>query len=259
MAPYQGDSNFILIQDTADANGRWNAGCSASGPCETKCQCDANGISLIVSSWTNNEIDIRIASLTGPLGGVYSFSAGDRVEIFVWNPQTGTGPGHYALTVTAPSPPPHPGSITRFVDQMENLLVQSNQERRKVKNVVANADACRTPAVVAAGQIADVAASRQRALAGLSGIQAPTPQAASVVNLLRQALNQSLSFDRDYRVWLLSLVARGQTHCPLPQGQAFNVAHQEDLLATAAKQQFVDAFNPLAIRYGARTWTALDV
>ena len=45
------------------------------------------------------------------------------------------------------------------------------------------------------------------------------------------------------------------SHCPLPGNAGFRLASAADARATAAKRRFVTAFNPLARRFGGRTWS----
>jgi hypothetical protein len=59
-------------------------------------------VTLNVESWQDSEI--VISGLSGRYGSSgWKLTAGDDVEIAVWNPQTGSGPATYHLTV---SPPP---------------------------------------------------------------------------------------------------------------------------------------------------------
>ncbi|MGA2760623.1 MAG: hypothetical protein ABSF08_09935 [Candidatus Cybelea sp.] len=78
--PYDGDSSFFWMVDIqGNGTGWWRAGCPQQyGPC---------GTTLKVSSW--NESQIVVTGLTGD--GLYPV-AGDLVNFFIWNPQSGTGP-----------------------------------------------------------------------------------------------------------------------------------------------------------------------
>jgi hypothetical protein len=75
-----------------------------------------------------------------------------------------------------------------------------------------------------------------------------------VVNLLRPAVRLSSEADRHYRDGFFAVSAG--TGCPLPMNSALRQAARSDGHATAAKQRFVAAFNPLARLFHRRTWSA---
>jgi len=60
--------------------------------------------------------------------------------------------------------------------------------------------------------------------------------------------------DAHYRDGFLALPANAR--CPLPGNAGFRLASAADKRATAAKEQFVGAFDPLATEFGGRTWSA---
>jgi len=74
--PFNGDVPVFQISDkTTD----WNAGNN---------RWSADLVTVDVSGWTDDEIDVR--GFTGSYGGGWIFAPGDKVEIDVWNAQTGT-------------------------------------------------------------------------------------------------------------------------------------------------------------------------
>jgi hypothetical protein len=99
-----------------------------------------------------------------------------------------------------------------------------------------------------------VVANRQRTLAQLSRLSSPTGQSAKITSLLRQALTHSIAADRSYQSWLSHL--KPAAGCPLAHDRSYQAAQREDTLATAAKQRFTAAFNPLARSLGLRVWSA---
>ncbi len=92
QTPFNGDSLSIMIDDlTRD----WRAGCRG----RPECGPGDNRVTLRVASWTDSEI--RIEGFTGtyaPLGPNV-LNTGDRVEVWVWNVQSGVGPATFNLTV----------------------------------------------------------------------------------------------------------------------------------------------------------------
>jgi hypothetical protein len=72
--------------------------------------------------------------------------------------------------------------------------------------------------------------------------------------LLRSALDHSLAADRHYRHWVVSL--KSWPRCSTSANADLTAAQHEDVRATAAKKDFVAAFNVLARRLHLRTWGA---
>jgi len=75
QAAYTGDSNYIQISDTTRS---WTAGHTG------------NGVTLVVSSWTPNQI--VLGGFSGSYGADHCINAGDHLSISVWNAQSGAGP-----------------------------------------------------------------------------------------------------------------------------------------------------------------------
>jgi hypothetical protein len=77
------------------------------------------------------------------------------------------------------------------------------------------------------------------------------------VTRLQRALQQSIEADRHYRDGFFALGPT--TACPIPRNRDFALAGRSDAQASAAKRQFVAAFDPLAARFHSRTWTAGEI
>ncbi len=101
----------------------------------------------------------------------------------------------------------------------------------------------------------ETVANRRRALDDVARIGSPPAAAMNAVALLRTTLRHSFRPDADYRNGF-GYAARGP--CP-PTSAYFAAAAHEDRQATQAKIRFVAAFNPLAVRFGRRTWTAAAI
>lgn len=149
---------------------------------------------------------------------------------------------------------PTAAAVATFVDRIESILVQSAAGRRKLGAVIRAGFSCSISPRAAAQRIAGVEGSRRNILDQLGSLQAPTQQARNVVNLLRHALRLSSEADRHYRDGFLAVSAGAR--CPLPMNSAHRQAATSDAHATAAKERFVAAFNPLARLFHRRTWPA---
>jgi hypothetical protein len=146
-----------------------------------------------------------------------------------------------------------------FVGGIENMLAQSAASRREVSAAVSGAVSCSIALRDAGRRLASSADIRQIILGQLARLKPPTPQAASAARLLQQALTNSIEANRHWRDWLFSLADQGLTSCPLKQTPELIRAQQSDRQATAAKERFVAAFNPLASKLNGRTWRAGDI
>jgi serine/threonine-protein kinase len=158
------------------------------------------------------------------------------------------------------SPPATTSAVTpklrTFVDRIENVLSQSADGRKQIVAALNAGFACRIPPRTAGRRIGSVGDNRQSILAQLLGLPAPTPQADRVLTQLQLALQQSIEADRHYRDGFYSVTKPG---CPIGSNGDFTLAHASDRSADAAKQRFLAAFNPLAERFGQRTWAAADI
>ena len=152
-----------------------------------------------------------------------------------------------------PSPPPL--SLPAFVDTVETALEDSSSSRQTIGAAISAGLACTLATREAAERIARATAHRRRTLAGLDAL---TPPAAGrrPLTLLEQALQRSIEADGHYRDGFEAVP--GGAHCPLPGNAGFRLASAADRRATAAKQRFVAGFNPLAQRFGGRTWSPAD-
>ena len=86
------DTPFLAIRDkTAD----WAAGRMTPE--------NSDEVTLSVASWTDAQI--VVAGFSGAYAThAWKLNSGDEIEVAVWNPQTGNGPGLYTLRVSAAEP-----------------------------------------------------------------------------------------------------------------------------------------------------------
>ena len=146
--------------------------------------------------------------------------------------------------------------LRTFAERIENVLEQSASGRGDLSAAISSGLTCKISAADAAQRIASAADNRESILVQLGSLSTPTQQADNVVTLLQRALQQSIEADRHYRDGFTT-IAPG-TSCPLPPNPDFKLAEKTSVQATAAKQRFVDAFDPLAKSFKLRTWSAGD-
>ena len=108
-------------------------------------------------------------------------------------------------------------------------------------------------------RVGSVADNRQSILDRLASLDAPNARTAQVESLLQSSMSHSIAADIHYRDWLNSVQNTSFDSCSLPQTTDFSLAQAEDRQASAAKQAFVSAFNPLAAQFGLRTWSESEI
>jgi DNA-binding SARP family transcriptional activator len=141
--------------------------------------------------------------------------------------------------------------LRSFVNTVENFLAQSHEGRVDVMRVLAGAFDCSLSPQVAAAQLDGVQENRQSLLEQLAALNVPEEEAAvQSADLLQKASHASIAADWIYRDWL-----RGRTTC-VRGSKAPAAARRTDARATALKRRFLDAFDPLAKRFGKRVWRA---
>jgi DNA-binding SARP family transcriptional activator len=147
--------------------------------------------------------------------------------------------------------PPADAELRSFVFTLENFLQQSHDGRASVMQVLAGAFDCSLSPKVAAAQLDSVQENRQSVLEQLAALRVPdNGTALHVSDLFQKASHSSIAADWIYRDWL-----RTKSTC-VRGSKPPAAAARADARATAQKRRFLAAFNPLAARYGRRTWHA---
>jgi DNA-binding SARP family transcriptional activator len=149
------------------------------------------------------------------------------------------------------TPPRENPQLRVFVSKVENLLSQSHDGRVAVGRALAGAFDCSLSPQVAAAQLDGVQQNRQSLLDQLAALHVPAGEAAlRSSDLLQQAMHASIAADWVYRDWL-----RKRSECP--RGARLPAAGRRlDTKATRKKQEFLQAFDPLARRFDRRIWRA---
>jgi DNA-binding SARP family transcriptional activator len=164
--------------------------------------------------------------------------------------------GVTALALTNGASSQHDNSELRaFVGKLENFLAQSQDGRREVAATISAAAACRLGGTAALTRLGTVQRNRQSLLQQLAALSVPDdPAALRASDRLQKAEQASIAADWHYGDWLLA-----RKRCGGPdRSPALRAARAADVRATQAKQRFLATFNPLARRYGQRTWKATE-
>jgi serine/threonine protein kinase len=158
---------------------------------------------------------------------------------------------------SATSSPSGPVTASQQADALGALLTSSAAARTALHNAVTQVGAC-TNLSGAVGQLQAVADQRAGQYGRASALPtAALPGGAQVKSRLLAALGSSLTADRDYLSWARQQLKDGCA--PSSQSAAYNAAFSASQRADAAKQAFVQAWNPVAARYGIAQQSPRDI
>jgi serine/threonine protein kinase len=154
-------------------------------------------------------------------------------------------------SLTSPSTassPPGPVTASQQAAALNALLTSSAAARTALHNAVTRVGAC-TNLPGAVSQLQAVVNQRAGQYGRASALPVTAlPGGTQVKSKLMAALGSSLTADRDYLSWARQQLTRGCA--PTSQSSAYNAAFTASQRADAAKQAFIQAWNPVAARYG---------
>ena len=131
---------------------------------------------------------------------------------------------------------------------MGTLLNSSAATRTALLNAVNQVGTC-TNLSGAVGQLQAVVNQRASQYSQASALSTSAlPTGPVLKSRLITVLGNSLKADRDYLTWANQQLNGGCA--PFAQSSAYTAAHLENQVADAAKQAFVQAWNPVAAEYG---------
>jgi serine/threonine-protein kinase len=158
---------------------------------------------------------------------------------------------------SAASSPSAPVTASQQAAALSALLTSSAAARTALHNAVTQVGGC-TNLSGAVSQLQAVANQRAGQYGRASALPtAALPGGAQVKSKLLAALGNSLTADRDYLSWARQQLKSGCT--PSSQSSAYNAAFSASQRADAAKQAFVQVWNPVATRYGVAQKSPRDI
>jgi serine/threonine-protein kinase len=168
-----------------------------------------------------------------------------------------------ATASPSPSPSPSPSSPSPSVLASEQaaalgmLLTSSATARTALHTAINQVDAC-TNLSGAVSQLQDVVTQRTGEYGRVSALATSAlPDGTAMKSELFGALSNSLQADRDYLTWAQQQLAGGCA--PPEQSSAYTAAYRASQLADAAKEAFVQAWNPVAVTYGIKPVSARSI
>ena len=137
------------------------------------------------------------------------------------------------------------------------LLTSSAAARTALHQAVNQVGAC-ADLSGAVSQLQNVVNQRASEYSRASTLETSAlPDGTKVKSALVTALSSSLTADRDYLTWAQQQLAGGCL--PSSQSSAYNTAFSASQRADAAKQAFVQVWNPVAARYGVAQSSPRDI
>jgi tRNA A-37 threonylcarbamoyl transferase component Bud32 len=158
---------------------------------------------------------------------------------------------------SAASSPTAPVTASQQAAALKELLTSSAAARTALHNAVTQVGAC-TNLPGAVSQLQAVVNRRAGQYDRASTLPtAALPDGTQVKSKLLAALGSSLTADRDYLSWARQQLTGGCT--PTSQSSAYDAAFIASQRADAAKQAFVQVWNPVAARYGIARESPRDI
>ena len=168
-----------------------------------------------------------------------------------------SSPSPSAASPSATSLPSGPAAASQQAAALATLLTSSGAARTALHNAVNQVGSC-TNLSGAVSQLQAVVNQRAGQYGRASALPASAlPDGPQVKSKLMAALGSSLTADRDYLSWARQQLAGGCT--PTSQSSAYDAAFSASQRADAAKQAFVQVWNPVAARYGIAQESPRDI
>jgi serine/threonine-protein kinase len=168
-----------------------------------------------------------------------------------------SSPSPSAASPSVTSSPSGPATASQQAAALAALLTSSGAARTALHNAVNQVGSC-TNLSGAVSQLQAVVNQRAGQYGRASALPASAlPDGPQVKSKLMAALGSSLTADRDYLSWARQQLAGGCT--PTSQSSAYDAAFSASQRADAAKQAFVQVWNPVAARYGIAQESPRDI
>jgi hypothetical protein len=166
-------------------------------------------------------------------------------------------PSPSSAGVSATSSPSGPVLAAQQAAALATLLTSSAAARTALHQAVTQVGACAN-LTGAVSKLHDVVNQRSSEYGRASALATSAlPGGAKVKSALVAALGSSLKADQDYLAWAREQMTGGCT--PTSQSSAYSAAFSASQQADAAKQAFVQEWNPVAARYGIAQESPRDI
>ena len=139
-----------------------------------------------------------------------------------------------------------------------SYLTQSASVRPSIQAAIDGVQTCSQTPSSGEATIQQAIDARQRILGGLQTLSPSSlPRGAQLISELSAAMQNSVNADRDYQNWMADSAASGGGCGSNPaQDSNYQAGQNASVQATAAKNSFLNIWNPMAPSYGQRTYTS---
>ena len=157
-------------------------------------------------------------------------------------------------TSSSPSAPPQsPGAV---MTTLGTYLARSASVRPVIQPAIDGVRACSQTPASGQASMQRAISTRQDILNGLRTLSpSGLPSGAQLISVLTAAMRQSVTADRHYQNWMADFDACGSDPS---QNTNYLAGQDASAKATAAKKAFLDIWNPMAPRFGQKTYSYQD-
>jgi hypothetical protein len=214
---------------------------------------------------------VLVALLAGGL--VFALSRPDSSSPASASPTT--TPSTTTTPQTVPALTPEEAAYRAYVRKVDDVLEHAAKGRGIVGPLVRDAQSCLIPPDKAQAKINAVVGNRNQALQQAGALpdppdfptgnkwKSPPPEDRDLRSKLQGALRSSLYADLEYQKWIddVYTASFNAENCPsfasLPN-EAINRANYWDGVSNDLKEEFADAYRPVASNFGMTIWTRFD-
>ena len=138
-------------------------------------------------------------------------------------------------------------------------LAQSAAVRPTIQAAIDGVATCSQSPASGQATVQQAINTRQHILTGLAALSpAGLAHGAQLISTLTTALQDSITADQDYQNWMASFASSGTCGGNPASDPSYAAGQQESVPATAAKNAFLNVWNPVAPRYGQQTYSSTD-
>jgi hypothetical protein len=158
-------------------------------------------------------------------------------------------------------PPPRPRAAELAeLRQITPVVEQSARARRAIDKAVMQVGGCHMKPAQGISILHSAITRRQEAIHAAEKLSIRAiPDGQSMLNDLLQALQQSSTADSGFIGWMQDIAGSGTCPINTANDRPYQAGYQASKRATAAKQQFVQLWNPLAREFGQPKFTANNI
>jgi hypothetical protein len=141
-----------------------------------------------------------------------------------------------------------------------SYLAQSAAVRPSIQAAIDSVQTCSETPSSGEATIQQAIDTRQHILSSLQTLSASgLPHGAQLVSELSAAMQNSVNADRDYQNWMADPASsNGGCGSNPAQNSNYQAGQNASVQAVAAKNSFVNIWNPMAPSYGQKTYSSTD-